>query len=213
MDETTPMLGVNMQFTKKQKAKHDAKYANSNVEKLGKTYDSALKSMRKNVDSKYRVSNAIPLSLYPDREFILKTVQDAAKQLNVDGIQVQVILNGQQITIVEVPSGVVEVVIKDCDSLCTLSVGADETLWVKDISQSEFLQDHPSFGSEWNAWCAAPIHIYDSAVGTVCALDRESHSWSTSDKEFLTNLANIIGVAVQEWANSTSQKHLRKKRK
>ena len=114
------------------------------------------------------------LTLYPERDEIAAKVSVDLAKLGVDGIEVQALVNGQQITLVSTPTGAVNIIIRDSDSLCSLVVGSDTTLWVADIADSEFLKGHSAV-EKWNAWCAAPIHIYNSQVGPVSALDFSRH--------------------------------------
>lgn len=179
----------------------------SNVETLGVNYDEAFTNVSEPLAGLERAVNAALLTLFPDRDMLAAVAVDAKQRIDVDGIEVNAIVRGKQITLVAEPGQPMRITIRDKDSLCVLTVGANKTLWIEDIKNSEFLDAHglSDDSAKWGAWASAPIRVFSSPVGTVCAVNREAREWSEEDKQVLESLAKLVGDAVENWSKNSTQ--------
>ena len=85
------------------------------------------------------------------------------------------------------------------ESFCQYVVATDEPLIVGDVTANEMTKDNPSIDSMGvRAWAGHPIRDAAGRVlGTMCAVDVETRSWSDDDDDLLRLLAESAGNVIQ----------------
>lgn len=85
------------------------------------------------------------------------------------------------------------------DSFCQYVVRTDEPLIVGDVTLDEMTKDNPSIESMGvRAWAGHPVRDADGRVlGTMCAVDVETRTWSDEDSDLLRLLAESAGNVIQ----------------
>ena len=152
-----------------------------------------------------RTVNAALMLMYPNRDLLVGVAHEVKTSLNSASVEVNVLVNGKQCTLVAMPNrDQVIVSIRDRDSLCVLTVLAGEALKVDDINHEKFLEDHSVKEGPWGSWCSVPIELNGVVVGTVCALEEDARTWDDKDEKVLQHAAEIISKTVENWARSTS---------
>lgn len=166
---------------------------------LGHTYDEAYASVEDSVSKLQRTISAAIFSMFPDRDYLTVQAGEAQHKLGAESVEVNVILDGKQLTIVAMPDGQVEVSIDDTDSLCVLVAGRNETLKIDNIQNSLIPKDHNAYKA-WGSWIAAPIRVGGFAGGTICALEKKPRQWSPTDEALLEQVAERISDEVSRWS-------------
>ncbi len=85
------------------------------------------------------------------------------------------------------------------ESFCQYVVNTAEPLIVGDVTQNEMTKDNPSIESMGvRAWAGHPIRDEDGRVlGTMCAVDVETRTWTDDDSDLLRLLAESAGNVIR----------------
>lgn len=173
------------------------------ADELGATYDDAFDSIKRSLANLQRQTSAALMAEFPDREYLSVQAERLRLELEseaVEAVEVNVLVDDKQITIVSQPTGVtVNVEIVDKNSLCVLTVGADMPLAVDNLATSPITSSH-SARNAWGAWASAPVHIQGYPAGTICALESAPRLWTDQDEAELKAVARTISNTIEEWA-------------
>lgn len=164
---------------------------------VGEDYDAAIAGLRGSIGNMQRLLAGVWMLQYPDTRFLKETAKTLRRSLGSAAVEVNIITEDEQLTIVAEPGRTSVTVTPIHESLCVLVAGNNQPLQVSDLRHDPIAKN---VSKRWSSWCSVPLHVNGQAIGSVCGLEEERpRVWSELDEALLNQTAVWIGQAVDDW--------------
>lgn len=179
------------------------------VHDLAVSFDEAIAAYEEAVRSAKRQWSARLLRHFPGQALLGEEAEQLRQELNAAGVAVHSLGDGRQVVLAKSLAPECPVLpddIAERDSLCVLTIGAEEPLQASDIQGDPFLENHFMHEGQLQSWASAPVFIQGVSAGTVCAVEVEHpRKWTEGEQKTLESAARRVSEFVEQWLASSTK--------
>lgn len=170
-------------------------------EVVGEDYEAAIAGLGDSVHNVKRLLAGVWMLNYPNVDSLKEQARTLRRSLGSAAVEVNIITEDTQLTIVAVPGRTSVTVTPINSSLCVLTAGTGKALQVSDLQNDPLVPDSVK-ASKWTSWCSVPLVINGYTIGSICGLEEDRpRSWTELDEALLNQTAVQVGREVDDWAH------------